>query len=98
MDIASLNGFKTTTLKYHYRSPKELIGFSNTAFYEPIGRKLEAVNDNVVPYKDTGRVLLNHLVTPSDDEEIGSKTNFAEIRRIQNWLQRLATPYLRTSL
>ncbi len=83
MDIASLNGFKTATLKYHYRSPKELIGFSNTAFYEPIGRKLEAVNDNVVPYKDTGRVLLNHLVTPSDDEEIGSKTNFAEIRRIQ---------------
>src|SRR5690606_547989 len=26
MDIAHLNGFMTTTLKYHYRSPKELIG------------------------------------------------------------------------
>lgn len=89
MDIASLNGFKTTTLKYHYRSPKELIGFSNTAFYEPIGRKLEAVNDNLVPYKDTGRVLLNHLVTPSDDEEVGSKTNLAEIRRIQELVEEI---------
>ncbi len=83
MDIANLNGFKTATLKYHYRSPKELIGFSNEAFYEPIGRKLEAVNENVVPYKDTGRVLLNHLVIPSDDEEMDSKTNIAEVRKIQ---------------
>lgn len=89
MDIASLNGFKTTTLKYHYRSPKELIGFSNAAFYEPIGRKLEAVNDNVVPYKDTGRVLLNHLVEPNENEEIGSKTNFAEIRRIQELVEEI---------
>ena len=87
MDIAYLNGFKTTTLNYHYRSPKELIGFSNQSFYEPKGRKLESVNDNIVPYKDTGRVLLNHLVTPSDDEEIGSKTNLAEIRRIQELVE-----------
>lgn len=83
MDIASLNGFKTTTLKYHYRSPKELIGFSNQAFYEPIGRKLEAVNDCVVPYKNTGRVLLNHLIVPSDDEEVGARTNLAEVHTIQ---------------
>lgn len=83
MDIAHLNGFKTTTLKYHYRSPKELIGFSNEAFYEPLGRKLEAINDTVVPFKDTGRILLNHLVEPKEDEEIGSKTNIAEVRRIQ---------------
>ena len=83
MDIAHLNGFKTTTLKYHYRSPEELIGFSNQAFYEPIGRRLEAINDNIVPFKDTGRVLLNHLVRPNDDEEMDSKTNIAEVRRIQ---------------
>lgn len=83
MDIAHLNGFKTTTLKYHYRSPKELIGFSNESFYEPIGRKLEAVNDNIVPYKDTGRVLLTHIVKPDDGEETSDKTNFAEIRKIQ---------------
>ncbi len=83
MDIAHLNGFKTTTLKYHYRSPKELIGFSNESFYEPIGRKLEAVNDNIVPYKDTGRVLLTHIVKPNLDEETSDKTNLAEVRKIQ---------------
>ena len=83
MDIAHLNGFMTTTLKYHYRSPKELIGFSNASFYEPIGRKLEAVNDNIVPYKDTGRVLLTHIVKPDDGEETSDKTNFAEIHKIQ---------------
>jgi very-short-patch-repair endonuclease len=66
-----------------------LIGFSNQSFYETKGRKLESVNDNVVPYKDTGRVLLNHLVTPSDDEEIGSKTNLAEIRRIQELVEEI---------
>ena len=83
MDIAHLNGFMTTTLKYHYRSPRELIGFSNESFYEPIGRKLEAVNDNIVPYKDTGRILLNHIVKPNADEEISDKTNLAEVRKIQ---------------
>jgi very-short-patch-repair endonuclease len=75
MDIAHLNGFN--------RSPRELIGFSNESFYEPIGRKLEAVNDNIVPYKDTGRVLLNHIVKPNADEEISDKTNLAEVRKIQ---------------
>lgn len=83
MDIAGLNSFKSTTLKYHYRSPKELIGFSNESFYEPIGRKLEAVNDNIVPYKDTGRVLLTHIVEANSDEETSDKTNLAEIRKIQ---------------
>lgn len=83
MDIAHLNGFKTVTLKYHYRSPKELIGFSNESFYEPIGRRLEAVNDNIIPYKDTGRVLLTHIVTPGSEEEISDKTNFAEVRKVQ---------------
>jgi very-short-patch-repair endonuclease len=89
MDIAHLNGFKTTTLKYHYRSPKELIGFSNESFYEPLGRKLEAVNDNIVPYKDTGRVMLTHIVKPDDGEETSNKTNFAEIRKIQDLVEEI---------
>lgn len=96
MDIAYLNGFKTTTLKYHYRSPKELIGFSNDAFYEPRGRKLEAINDNVVPYKNTGRVLLTHVVTPSENEETSDKTNVAEVRRIQELIDEIRSdPILR---
>jgi len=89
MDIAHLNGFKTTTLKYHYRSPKELIGFSNEAFYEPVGRRLEAVNDNIVPYKDTGRVLLTHLTTPNGSEEMGSRTNIAEVQKIQQLIDEI---------
>jgi len=89
MDIAHLNGFKTTTLKYHYRSPKELIGFSNDAFYEPIGRKLEAINDNIVPYKNTGRVLLTHIVTPIETEENSDKTNMAEVRRVQELIEEI---------
>ena len=89
MDIASLNSFKSTTLKYHYRSPKELIGFSNESFYEPIGRKLEAVNDNIVPYKNTGRVMLTHIVKPDDGEETSNKTNFAEIRKIQDLVEEI---------
>lgn len=83
MDIAYLNGFRKADLKYHYRSPKELIGFSNESFYESKGRKLEAVNDNILPYKDTGRVLLTHIVKPDDSEETSDKTNHAEIRKIQ---------------
>lgn len=80
MDIAHLNGFKHVKLKYHYRSPKELIGFSNGYFYKG---ELQVVNDNVVPYKDTGRVLLNHIVKPNTNEETSNKTNFAEICKIQ---------------
>lgn len=89
MDIAGLNSFKSTTLKYHYRSPKELIGFSNESFYEPIGRKLEAVNDNIVPYKDTGRVLLTHIVKPDEGEETSDKTNHAEVRKIQELVEEI---------
>lgn len=89
MDIAHLNGFKTTSLKYHYRSPKELIGFSNEAFYESKGRKLEAINDNVIPYKNTGRVLLTHIVTPNESEETSDKTNLAEIRKIQQLIEEI---------
>lgn len=89
MDIAHLNGFMTTTLKYHYRSPKELIGFSNEAFYEPMGRKLEAINDNIVPYKNTGRVLLTHIVSPNESEETSDKTNIAEVRKIQQLIEEI---------
>jgi len=89
MDIGVLNGFKNATLKYHYRSPQELIGFSNKSFYEPIGRNLESVNDNIVPYKDTGRVLLSHIVQPNNDEEIGLKTNIAEVKKVVELIEEI---------
>lgn len=78
MDIAELAGFKTTVLRYHYRSPKELIGFSNENFYEAVGRSLEVVNDNILTYKDTNRVLINHVISAPDENEDSGKRNYAE--------------------
>lgn len=83
MDIAHLSGFKETALKYHYRSPDELIGFSNQSFYRPKGINLEAINDNIIPYKNTGRVMLNHIVSVDQNKETSSKTNIAEVKKIK---------------
>lgn len=78
MDIAALAGFQKTALQYHYRSPKELIGFSNEYIYKKNGRGLQVINDNCLVYKDTGRVMVNHLVKARPDLDISEKTNIAE--------------------
>lgn len=83
MDIATLAGFKTTVLRYHYRSPKELIGFSNENFYEAVGRSLEVVNDNILTYKDTNRVLINHVISAPDEYEDSGVRNYAEANYIK---------------
>lgn len=77
MDIAKLMGFETTVLKKHYRSPIELIGFSNENFYAPKNRKLEVVNDDVLTTED-GYVLKMHLLEANPDKEISSKSNLTE--------------------
>lgn len=78
MDIATLAGFQKTTLQYHYRSPKELIGFSNEYFYKKNGRGLQVINDKCLTYKDTGRVMVNHMVQARPDIDISDRTNIAE--------------------
>ncbi len=78
MDIAKLAGFQKTTLQYHYRSPKELIGFSNEYFYKKNGRGLQVINDKCLAYKDTGRVMVNHMVQARPDIDISERTNIAE--------------------
>ncbi len=78
MDIATLAGFQKTTLQYHYRSPKELIGFSNEYFYVKNGRGLQVINDKCLAYKDTGRVMVNHMVQARPDLDISDRTNIAE--------------------
>lgn len=78
MDIASLSGFKTVTLRSHYRSPKELIGFSNENFYEKVGRSLEVVNDNIFTYKNTNRVLVNHVIDANSAIEESDQTSMTE--------------------
>lgn len=89
MDIATLAGFKTTVLRYHYRSPAELIGFSNTNFYETAGRSLEVVNDNILTYKDTNRVLINHVIQAPNENEDSGKRNHAEVEYIKHLVKDL---------
>jgi very-short-patch-repair endonuclease len=85
MDIAKLAGFQTSVLHNHYRSPKELIGFSNENFYEPRGRKLQIVNDDILPTEE-GRVLTNHLVAQNPEVELSEKTNITEAVYIRDIL------------
>lgn len=77
MDIAKLSGFQTTVLRNHYRSPNELIGFSSEWFYEPRGRRLQVVNDDILAMED-GRVLKNHIVAVKPSIELSEKTNVTE--------------------
>ena len=84
MDIASLAGFKTAILKNHYRSPKELIGFSNQNYYEKVGRPLDVINDRILTYKDTNRVLINHVINVDKSLEDSEKTNHTEARYIKS--------------
>lgn len=84
MDIAELAGFKTVTLKNHYRSPKQLIGFSNDNFYEKIGRRLEVINNVIVKYKNTDRIMLNHVIDVKPEVEMSDKTNMSEVIYIKN--------------
>lgn len=91
MDIASLSGFKTVTLRSHYRSPKELIGFSNENFYKKVGRSLEVINDNIFTYKNTNRVLINHVIQADASAEESSQTNLAEAYYISNLIGELIT-------
>jgi very-short-patch-repair endonuclease len=85
MDIAKLSGFQTTVLRNHYRSPIELIGFSNEYFYAPRGRRLQVVNDDVLATED-GRVLTNHVVAPNPNAELSEKTNVTEAVYIRDIL------------
>lgn len=85
MDIAKLSGFQTTVLRKHYRSPKELIGFSNEWFYEPRGKKLQIVNDDILAMED-GRVLKNYVIAPNENIELSEKTNLSEAYFIKDKL------------
>lgn len=82
MDIGYQRGFMMKPLTYHYRSPKELIGFSNDNFYAPKGKKLKVINTNYLTYKDTNRVLVNHIIKPTKELDISGKSNIAEAKYI----------------
>lgn len=90
MDIAKLAGFETSILQNHYRSPIELIGFSNENFYAPRGRALQVVNDDILA-TDDGRVLKNHIITPDLSRELSDKTNLSEAYYILNLVKEIQT-------
>lgn len=78
LDIADLLAFKSVPLRFHYRSPKELIGFSNENFYKPKGKDLITLNSNYLTYNSTDRVMLVHKVESDWSKEISDQINVAE--------------------
>lgn len=82
LDIAYKRGFMDRPLRYHYRSPAELIGFSNENFYTPKGKELIPVNSSYLTYKGTNRVMLVHEVKSDWSEEFSDGVNVAEAKAI----------------
>lgn len=91
LEIAKARGFTPIPLKYHYRSPNELIGFSNEYFYKPNGQQLVALNNNYLTYKDTNRVMLIHKITSDWQDEISDNVNVAEAEAILKFFKNLRT-------
>lgn len=82
LDIAALRGFISIPLRYHYRSPAELIGFSNKYFYIPKGKELIPLNSNYLTYQDTNQIMVIHEVGSNWKDEFSDKVNVAEAREI----------------
>lgn len=82
LEIATYRGFLSVPLRYHYRSPAELIGFSNKFFYKPKGKTLIALNNNYLAYSESNRVMLIHQVPPDLSKEFSDKVNVGEAELI----------------
>jgi very-short-patch-repair endonuclease len=82
LDIAYNRGFKDKPLRYHYRSPSELIGFSNQWFYAPKGKELIPINSNYLTFKDTNRIMLVHEIKANDSDEFSDNVNVSEAKAI----------------
>ncbi|MFA6524423.1 MAG: AAA domain-containing protein [Candidatus Paceibacterota bacterium] len=78
LDIAKTRFGIPKILQYHYRSPMELIGFSNKYFYEPKGKRLIALNNKYLTYQDTNRIMVLHNIQNNGVGEISDNTNRAE--------------------
>ncbi|MBU4368121.1 DUF559 domain-containing protein, partial [Patescibacteria group bacterium] len=89
LDIAYQRGFMDRPLRYHYRSPSELIGFSNDYFYIPKGKELMPINSNYLTYKDTNRVMLVHEIKSDWSEEFSDNVNVAEAKAILDLFKEL---------
>lgn len=94
LDIAIQRGFLYKPLRYHYRSPAELIGFSNEYFYKPKGKELIPVNSNYLTYSDTNRIMLVHEVKSDWSEEFSDNVNVAEAKAILKLFKELRSDEL----
>lgn len=93
LDIAKTRFGIPKILQYHYRSPMELIGFSNKYFYEPKGKRLIALNNKYLTYKNTNRIMVLHNIEPNGIGEVGDNTNYAEaIKALELYLDMLQDP------
>ncbi len=89
LDIGELRGFKQAYLRFHYRSPKEIIGFSNEYFYTPNKKPLYVLNSNYLPYKNTGCVLKNHFIIADKTLDTSDKSNMSEVIKIKELIKEL---------
>lgn len=89
LNMAAARGFKSITLRNHYRSPRELIGFSNKYFYKPQQKDLIVINSNYVTYKDTARIIVIHHVEVGGSYEFSDKVNVSEAKAIFEFFKQL---------
>lgn len=82
LDIADKRGFMNRPLRYHYRSPAELIGFSNKYFYTPKGKELIPINSNYLTYGDTNKVIVLHEIKSDWKKEVSDSVNVEEAEAI----------------
>lgn len=93
LDIAKTRFGIPKILQYHYRSPMELIGFSNKYFYEPKGKRLIALNNKYLTYKDTNRIMTVHQVKYDVTGDISDRTNKAEANKaLELYLEMIEDP------
>ena len=91
LDIAKTRFGIPKILQYHYRSPKELIDFSNKYFYEPKGKRLIALNNKYLTYKDTNKVMVIHDVNYDGVGETSDSTNRAEAIKARDLYLEMST-------
>jgi superfamily I DNA and/or RNA helicase/very-short-patch-repair endonuclease len=89
LDIARLRGFEEVPLRNHYRSPKELIGFSNKYFYKPKGKELIIQNTNYLAYKNTNQIMVIHPVEVDWDKEVSERISVSEAKNILDFFREL---------
>lgn len=89
LDIGVNSGFQEKILLYHYRSPKEIIGFSNENIYAPKRKRMEIINSNYLTYKDSNKIMVNHILKADRSDDTSGKTSLQEAKYITKLVKEL---------